>query len=130
MRLLLTAFLLISHSLVLSCNLVDVVHVSDEDIAEAVFRFQIERCYETNPHKVYFLSLKSNDPTSEFIARFKPNGPWVRRRSQMSAEFTDLASGERGIVLSVEKLTRISETQFQVDGACVAGGLSMALSIQ
>ena len=62
-------------------------------------------------------------PTSKFIARFKPNSPAVRKRSRMSAEFTDLDSGERGIVLSVEKLTKLSETKFEVEGACVADGL-------
>ena len=124
MRLLLSAILLLSYSLVLSCSPGNVIPSSDEDIAEAVFRFQIERCYETNPPKIYFLSLNSNDPTSEFIARFKPNSLVLRKRSQMSAEFTDPGSGERGIVLSVEKLTRLSETKFEVEGACVAGGLN------
>ena len=124
MRRLLSAFLLIGYSIVLSCNSGSAVQVSDEDIAEAVFRFQMERCYEANPPKVYFLSLKRNDPTGEFMTRFRPNGPAVRMRSQMSGEFTDLESGERGIVLSVEKLNRISEIEFQVEGSCVAGGLN------
>jgi hypothetical protein len=118
------AFLLLSQSLFLSCDPGKVLQIYEEDIAEAVFRFQIQRCYEINPPKVYFLSLKRNDPSNEFLARFKPNDPAVRRRSQMSAEFTDLASGERGIILSVEKLTKITDTKFQVEGGCVAGGLN------
>ena len=122
MRRLLFAILLLSSALLLSCSPGNSVHVSDDDIAEAVIRFQIERCYETNPPKVYFLSLNSTDPTSDFMARFKPNSAAVRKRSQMSGEFSDLENGERGIVLSVEKLTRLTEARFEVDGACVAGG--------
>ena len=122
MRLLLSAFLLLGYSIGLSCNFGSSVQVSEEDIAEAVFRFQVERCHESNPPKVYFLSFKNNDPSREFIARFSPNGPSVRKRSQMSADFTDLKSGERGIVLTVDKLTRLSETKFEVEGACVAEG--------
>jgi hypothetical protein len=124
MRFLPFAFLLLGYSIGLSCNSGSAVRVSDEDIAEAVFRFQIERCYEANPPKVYFLSFRSNDPTGEFMARFRPNGKVVRKRSQMSSKFTDLESGERGIVLSVGKLIRLSETKFEVEGACVANGLN------
>lgn len=122
MKLFLSAIVLLSYSLLLSCSSGTAVHVSDEDIAEAVFRFQIERCYETNPPKVYFLSLNSSDPNSDFMGRFKPNSEAVRKRSQMSGEFTDVESGERGIVLSVEKLNRLTESRFEVEGACVAGG--------
>jgi hypothetical protein len=68
MRFLLSAFLLLGYSIGLSCNSGSAVQISDEDIAEAVFRFQIERCYESNP----------------------------------------------------SKLNRISETEVQVEGACVA----------
>ena len=122
MRFLLFASLLIGCSIVPSCNSRNAVQVSDEDIAEAVFRFQIERCYESNPPKVYFLSFMRKDPTGDFMARFRANNPVVRKHSQMSGEYTDLESGKRGIVLSVEKLNRISATEFQVEGACVAGG--------
>ena len=84
MRLFVSAVLLLSHSLILACDSGSNVRISEEDIAEAVFRFQIERCYESNPPKVYFLSLKRIDPSDQFMSRFKSNGPAVRKRSQMS----------------------------------------------
>jgi len=124
MRLILPAFFLLGYVVTISCNAGKVVQVSDEDIAEVVFRFQIERCYESSPPKVYFLSLKRNNPTDDFMARFKDSKSPVRKRSQMTGEFIDAESGERGIVVSVEKLSSISDTEFKVEGGCVAGGLN------
>ena len=107
----------------------------DKDaIAEAVFRYQVGTCYGGMSRNVYFLRRDREDPSDEFMARFKGEKPSVKKYSQMVANsmeeglkdegFRDKESGERGIVLIVEKIKQVSETEAEAQGGCVAGALN------
>jgi hypothetical protein len=69
------------------------------DAAEAVFRYMFERNSSSMKRNAaaYFLTIKNQDPSPEFLARFSENKPPVQAGSKFAK-----GSGLRFLVLSVE----------------------------
>ena len=63
----------------------ELTNAEQNEIREAVFRYQFEHnaSGQQQTAKVYFLSFgKDQEPSDEFIARFKDHKPPVKKRSQ------------------------------------------------
>ena len=95
---------------------------ADEEIIEAVFRYQIKHCYEARSPKLYFLSYREQDLSDSFMARFNHHEPKLRKRSQMFG-FKDKATGESGILLAIGNINRISDVKAEVRVSCGAASL-------
>jgi len=95
--------------------------VMELDIAEAVYRYQMDHCYSGTSPKVWFLGNGAKDPSAEVLKRFNGHSPPVKGRSQMSENFKDRENGEKGILLVIEEPKWTSDTTVQVEGGCVAG---------
>jgi hypothetical protein len=91
--------------------------MAENEILEAVFRHQIEHCYEARSPKLYFLSYKGQDLTDEFMEGFKNHEPRIRKRSQQIG-FKDKETGERGILLSVANINHRSKSKAGVRATC------------
>jgi hypothetical protein len=100
-----------------------VTHELEEEILEAVFRYQLEHCYTKRSPGVYFLSRHDQDLSDSFMEKFKGHRPPVRKRSQMVGDFMDKESGVQGIILDVEGIKWARRREIEVEGACVAGRL-------
>ena len=90
----------------------------DDDIREAVFRYQISK----NETEVYFLQIDGADPSTEFMKRFEGHDPPVKPKSACVAEGAaqDKETKKHGAILSVGKVTRAA------DGATVQGSVYWA----
>jgi hypothetical protein len=96
--------------------------VERENIAEAVFRYQLDHCHLGNMKQVFFLSLGiDTDPDEAFMKRFVKSGHTVKKFSQSSYEkglVTDKTTGERGVRLLVTEVELSNNSQAKVKGAC------------
>ncbi len=93
---------------------------TENDIREAVFRFQIHG-WRFHLGKIFFLSFakEQGDPSDEFMKRFAGYGANVRKGSQATAEITgvkDRNTGELGLILYAAEITWISDTEVEVKG--------------
>ena len=99
-----------------------------ENIWEAVFRYQFKQ------HSgVLCLSIpgKTSDPSDSFMSRFKDISPPVKKFSQFQRAkshdsqrwFSDPKTGQPMTVLSVGKITWISDDHVQVKGGYYCGSL-------
>jgi hypothetical protein len=93
---------------------------AEDDIREAVFRWQINPPFHHAEAKVYFLAVsqKGDDPSEEFLNRFATDEFSVRKRSDCNVHanksVVDKKTGERGIMLRVGKIHRASDTEATV----------------
>ncbi len=98
----------------------------EANVAEVVYRYQLENCYRHWKPKVFFLVWLRHDPSDELMRRFKDNNPPVKKYSQMetskeSGEFKDKETGERGALMSIDRIRWLSESEVEVEGACGSG---------
>ena len=56
---------------------------SEEDIQEAVFRYQFKHCVLTGSNEVYYLSVAGKDPSDELMRRFQGHQPSVEKGSRL-----------------------------------------------
>ncbi len=130
MKIMLFTALSVSSLLCIVSNAAVTAQSADEEsIVEAVFRYQLEHCYKNRDRlpKMYFLSRNNKDLSDKFMERFKDHTLPVRKRSQVDAEakafcFVDKESGECGIILNVQGIKLVSDTEAEVEGGCIAGG--------
>jgi hypothetical protein len=98
----------------------DVVRVREdpgEDILEAVFRYQFDHEHCSGRRKedrpVPFLSIRRQDPSPSFMARFAEDRPPVKPGS----EFVE----GKGILFSANEIRHVDVTRVEVDVECYAG---------
>ena len=106
----------------------------EDDIREAVFRWQFEHnaSEQQQNAKVYFLEIgeKGGDPSNDLIKRFAGNNPAVRKRSECSVDMRrrvgvlDKKTGEKGFILQVRRIEWKSDTGVDVKGGYYEHGLS------
>lgn len=115
---------------------------SEDDIREAVFRYQFRHNYSglQSDAKAYYLAIRDGwaspsgssgdwrDPAPWFMKRFGGNRPVVRSVSECTADpgrgVRDKRTDERGLVFVVGRITFISETEAEVEGGYYEGGVS------
>jgi hypothetical protein len=90
-------------------------------ILAAVFRYQMERCYQQLSRRTYFLAYKRSDPSDDVMAEFKSYGSRVRKYSERR-EFYKL-SGDFGILLGIADVKLKSTREASVEGSCGRGAL-------
>jgi hypothetical protein len=83
------------------------------DIAEAVFRYQIQE-WRTNGRKApVYLSLFGEDPEPAFLQRFEDMGMPIRPQSQHNPDRIEL-------ILGVDEIRRLSKWHAEVHGGYYA----------
>jgi len=109
----------------------DARKIQEDDIREAVFRWQFEHndSFQQEKAKVYFLEVgeKEGDPSDELTKRFAGNKPPVRKRSVCSVSTRgdfDKKTGEKGLVFRVRIIEWKSDTEVEVKGGYHEHGLS------
>ena len=111
--------------------------VQEEDIREAVFRYQFTHNESglQQSANFYCLSLgevtaKANvDPSDELMRRFRGHQPPVEKTSQCAADIskgvTDRATSQRfGLIFRVTSIQWVSDTKVEALGGYYEGGLS------
>jgi len=95
----------------------------EEDIQEAVFRFQFDNNASGLQQnvKIYFLSLGEGhkDPSDEFTERFRESPIPVRKVSECTygtSGVRDTKTGEVGLIFYVDTITWMSDTEVTVEG--------------
>ncbi|MDP6452019.1 MAG: hypothetical protein QF898_01815 [SAR202 cluster bacterium] len=111
---------------------------SQDDIREAVFRYQFEHFWSfIPPPEFYFLSIEGRsrysdkDPDDAFMSRFNGHQPKVVKVSQVAAEVvmagvTHKVTGGRGLIFRVTKITWITGSEVMVEGEIYGSGVSRA----
>lgn len=104
----------------------------DDDIREAVFRYQFDHnaSGQQQTAKVYFLRVgeKATDPSDELMKRFADHQPPVRKAS--AAHFVrdkglfDKKTGEQGLAFRAAAIKWISDTEVEVSGGYYEAELS------
>ncbi len=91
---------------------------SEDDIREIVFRYEIHNFNSSRQFQkgIFFLSigLGGRDPDDQFMKRFSDYGGKVKRQSLATREISgvkDMATGQPGLILTVNRITWISETE-------------------
>lgn len=96
----------------------------DEDnIAEVVFRYQMNDCFPGRQRQVYFLRRAKDDPSDRFMKRFEGDTPPVKKFSQstkLSDGLADKDSRQPGILLGVAKIEWDDAAKVTVIGSCFA----------
>jgi hypothetical protein len=97
--------------------------LEDDDICEAVFRYQFEHNVSVAQQnaKAYFLEIYRNDPSNEFIARFIGNSPLVKKGSEFSLG--------KGVKFRIDSIKRIDKNMAEVEGGYYEGGKSADANI-
>jgi hypothetical protein len=95
---------------------------------DAVYRYQIEQCTkEVAAERVLFIGIydgkAEKDPSDELIDVLKDIQPKVNKYSGMDRlgknnQFTDKQSGRPAMLLSIEKIKWMAETEAEVQGSC------------
>jgi hypothetical protein len=106
----------------------DAHKAQEDDIREAVFRRQVSDRKAT----VYFLAFTDEDketaidPPAEFLKRLADIKASIQKRSaakfNANETISDPASGNLGVVLLIEALTRTSDDEVDVRAAVFGGG--------
>lgn len=108
----------------------------EDDIREAVFRYQFAHNCWGHTEKVYFLSLTGRkDPSPRFMKRFSRSSPPVKpvSRSKIDSNLVpgrprtaviDKDTGDCGLIFSVDKIKWISKSEVEVTGGYYADGLA------
>jgi hypothetical protein len=95
--------------------------IPDEEICEAVFRYQLQQPLPDQPHPPrYYLTLRGRDPGEALLRRLRDLTPWVQPLSQcrVSARdgVIDRATGSRGVIVQVTRLTWVHASAVDVVG--------------
>jgi hypothetical protein len=104
----------------------------DDDIREAVFRYQFDHnaSGQQKTAKVYFLGVgeKATDPSDDFMKRFANHKPPVRKASAShfvrGKGLLDKKTGERGLAFRNTLIKWISDTEVEVSGGYYEAELS------
>lgn len=107
---------------------------AEEDVREAVFRWQFENNASglQQAAQVYFLALGSgdqyDDPSTELLERFAENDPPVRPVSLSTADpgagVVDVETGDIGLIFRIATISWTSDTAADVTGGYYEAGLS------
>ncbi len=112
---------------------------AEDDIREAVFRYQFTDSSWCKPAQVYFLSVNNNDPGKAVIKRFQGHRPevkplskcridkvWVRGRLPESV--MDRETGGRGLIFKASAIKWLNSSKVEVVGGYFADGLNSSRS--
>lgn len=124
-KLVTTALLLFAAFNIMAFGHAESKPAEEENIAEAVYRYQMQHCYREGPPRVYFLQRAGKDPADKFMNRFKDAEPPVKKRSQIGNldggnEFMDKETGKFAVLLGVDKIKRLGDDGAEVEGSCGA----------
>ncbi|MFZ0952766.1 MAG: hypothetical protein WAN17_10905 [Candidatus Sulfotelmatobacter sp.] len=104
----------------------------EDDVREAVFRYQFDHNasgLQKSAH-AYCLALGDNDddPSGDFMKHFAHNKPPVRKASAChiasSSALVDSRTGKSALLFRITKITRISDTEYRVNGGYYEGNVS------
>jgi len=106
---------------------------AEDDIREAVFRYQFTHNCWGRPEKVYFLSVNDKDPSKAFMRRFRGHKPPVKPVSKCRIDknlvpgrpktaVIDRETGDRGLIFKTEKIKWLNATKVAVEGGYYADG--------
>jgi hypothetical protein len=103
----------------------------EDDVREAVFRWQFEHnaSGQQKKAKAYYLQIgEKGDPSDALMKRFAEHKPPVRKVSACTADagkgVLDKKTGERGLIFRVTSIEWKSDTEVDVKGGYYEGGLS------
>jgi hypothetical protein len=100
----------------------------EKNIAEAVFRYQLQTSHPFRNSKSYFLALEQcTDPSDEFMQRFADNDK-VKRHSQsvfQALEVFDKETGEPGLILQVRAIKWINDKEVEASGSYYWGEIQI-----
>jgi hypothetical protein len=100
----------------------------ENNIAETVFRYQIQTSHKDRNCEIFFLTLKQcTDPCDEFMLRFLDNAK-VKRYSQsvvQALRVLDEKTGERGTRLQVRAINWINDKEVEVSGSYFNGDVQI-----
>ena len=95
------------------------------EIAETIFRYQLEHVRLRNSPQLYFLSLGEDaDPPAEFLTRFSSLPYPVKRFSESTYQrghVIEKATQNRGIRLETKSIRRLSVFEVEVEGSWFVG---------
>ena len=103
----------------------------EDDVREAVFRWQFEHnaSGQQKKAKAYYLQIgEKGDPSDAFMKRFAEHKSPVRKVSACTADsgkgVLDKKTGERGLIFRVTSIEWKSDTEVDVKGGYYEGGLN------
>lgn len=114
-------FLNSSHTLILSDQIED-----ENNIREAVFRFQFQHIAFKDKTIIYFLSVYGKDPDEKFMKRFG-NNPRIRKQSQAINGvdgIVDKKTGEVGLILQLYGIKWLNKNEVEISGGYYEAMLS------
>jgi hypothetical protein len=102
---------------------IDEISNSNESIKEAVLRYQMSKCLESDVAVVFLLSDHGKDFSEEFMRRFKTEGGSVKKvsaraDSEATHEFIDKESGKIAVELRIDNLKITGDDAAVVEGSC------------
>lgn len=99
----------------------------ENNILEAVFRFQSKHLASKDSTILYFLSLYNKDPDNKFMIRFK-GMPRIKKYSQAVVNgingVKDKESGASGLILKITGIKWLNQNKVEVIGGYYEDGLS------
>jgi hypothetical protein len=104
-----------------------------DDIREAVFRYQFEHAWSINPQvEFYFLSIEGRsrasdrDPDDACMSRFGGHQPTAVKVSQVAdvviTGVTHSDTGGRGLIFRVTEIRWVAESEVVVEGSVYGSG--------
>jgi hypothetical protein len=126
-----TSFLLLFAFASLTLAGCDARKNQEDEIREAVFRWQFEHNASGQQQKAeaYYLEIgEEGNPSDEFMKRFAKHTPPVRKVSDCTFDgvtvVRDKKTGERGLIFKVTSIEWKSDTEVDVKGEYYEAGLS------
>ena len=93
-----------------------------DNIYEAVFRYQMQLHQADTGRTVYFLACSDNNPSDEFMNRFRGTTDDLRRISQVTATHRSLNMHSTLINWRDELILRVGDVRWLSDTEVVVGG--------
>ncbi len=105
-----------------------VVSEGELKIMEAVYRYQIAHCTESDTsNRVFFVGIydgkTEKNPSDQLLDKLKDIEPKIKKYSDMDRsgnnnQFVDKQTGQPAVLLSIEKLKWIGDAEAEVLGSC------------
>jgi hypothetical protein len=104
----------------------------EDNIREAVFRYQFKHNASAfqNKTEVYFLKINDGDPSDQFMRRFEGHVPVVKKVSEATVSSSDVTgvkdrtTGQRGLIFNQRTIKWNESNEVEVEGGYYEAGLS------
>jgi len=102
-----------------------------DDIREVVLRWLLPDTKQRYGESVYFLRVDDHDPSKGLLARFQGLGASVKpasasKRLKKLMQVVDRKTNEKGAILFVDQIKRISDTKAVMEGGYIGNGRAAA----